>query len=292
MLKKLSVFQTLAAGLFFTGITPVLVISLLSGDLILLVIGLVILAAAAAGIAAWLAPRFTPAENPLGGPVQQIAMIADQITTSVDAETTAAMTPYIQSLDQISGEPDVMALAASLKRLAREFQQHLDEYNSIYAMGRAITSELDFEQTVQAVLDAVKQVVVFDAAEVSVLRGDRLVVEAWTGQADFNNTTGREYRVGRGPTGSIASKKTSVLVSTVEGTEEDLKRTLGYESAAGEFLTKTTKVMINSFLGIPLMIEPGPPRAGAFHRERAPPARKTGRASLHRHRQRDPGAPA
>jgi GAF domain-containing protein len=255
MLKKLSVFQMLAAGLFFTGIIPVLVISLLAGDLILLVIGLVILAAAAAGIAAWLAPRVTPAESPLSAPVQQIATIADQITTSVDAETTAAMTPYIQSLDQISGDADVMALAASFKRLARIFQQRLDEYNSIYAIGRAITTELDFEQTVQAVLDAVKQVVVFDAAEVSVLRGDKLVVEAWTGQADFNNTTGREYRVGRGPTGSIASKKTSVLVSTVEGTEEDLKRTLGYESAAGEFLTKTTKVMINSFLGIPLMIE-------------------------------------
>jgi GAF domain-containing protein len=255
MLKKLSVFQMLAAGLFFAGSIPVLVISLLAGDLILLVIGVVILAAAASGAAAWLAPRITPKENPFSGPVLQIATIADQITTSVDAETTAAMTPYIQSLDQISGEPDVMALAASFKRLAREFQQHLDEYNSIYAMGRTITSELDFEQTVQAVLNAVKQVVVFDAAEVSVLRGDRLVVEAWTGQADFNNTTGREYRVGRGPTGSIASKKTSVLVSTVEGTEEDLKRTLGYESAAGEFLTKTTKVMINSFLGIPLMIE-------------------------------------
>jgi putative methionine-R-sulfoxide reductase with GAF domain len=255
MLKKLSAFQMLAAGLFFAGIIPVLVIGLLSGDLALVVIGLVILAAAAAGMAVWLVPRITPAENPFGASVQQIATIADQITASVDAETTAAMTPHIQSLEQVSGEPDVIALAASFERLARVFQQHLDEYNSIYAMGRAITTELDFEQTVQAVLDAVKQVVVFDAAEVSVLRGDRLVVEAWTGQEDFNNTTGRQYRVGRGPTGSIAANKASVLVSTVQGTEEDLKRTLGYESAAGEFLAKTTKVMINSFLGIPLMIE-------------------------------------
>ena len=255
MLNKLSAFQMLAAGLFFTGIIPVLVIGLLSGDLASVVIGLLILAASVAGMAAWLAPRITPAENPLSAPVKQIATIADQITTSVDAETTAAMTPHIQSLELIGGEPDVIALAASFERLARVFQQHLDEYNSIYAMGRAITTELDFEHTVQAVLDAVKQVVVFDAAEVSVLRGDRLVVEAWAGQEDFNNTTGRQYRVGRGPTGSIAANKASVLVSTVQGTEEDLKRTLGYESAAGEFLAKTTKVMINSFLGIPLMIE-------------------------------------
>jgi transcriptional regulator with GAF, ATPase, and Fis domain len=104
------------------------------------------------------------------------------------------------------------------------------------------------------VLDAVKQVVEFDAAEVSVLRGDELVVEAWAGQTDFNNTTGRKYRVGRGPTGMIAANKAPVLVSTLSGKEEDLRRTLGYESAAGEFLMKTHKVMINSFLGIPLLI--------------------------------------
>ncbi len=182
--------------------------------------------------------------------------ITAQITASVDAETPSTITPHLKELEQIEGGPEVIELASNFNRLARVFQQHLDEYNSIYAMGRVITTKLDFEQTVQAVLDAVKQVVVFDAAEVSVLRGNQLVVEAWSGQEDFNNTTGRQYRVGRGPTGTIAANKTSVLVSTVEGNEEDMKRTLGYESAtAGEFLMKTTKVMINSFLGIPLMIE-------------------------------------
>jgi GAF domain-containing protein len=248
MFKKLSLFQTLTAALFITGLVPVLVAALLSADPVAFLIGLIILAVAAPGIAYGLARQIT-------GPVKQITAITANITTSVDNEAAATITPYLADLENIGGGAEVAALAANSKRLAKVLQQHLDENRSIYAMGRAITTKLDFEQTVQAVLDAVKQVVIFDAAEVSVLRGDRLVVEAWTGQEDFNNTTGRQYRVGRGPTGTIAANKTSVLVSTVQGNEEDLKRTLGYETAAGEFLMKTTKVMINSFLGIPLTIE-------------------------------------
>jgi transcriptional regulator with GAF, ATPase, and Fis domain len=248
MFKKLTAFQTLTVVLFFTGLVPVLVVAGLSARPVSLLIGLIFLAVAAVGAAYGLARQNTT-------PIKQIMAIVTNITTSVESEATATITPHLTALENITGEAEVVALASNFKRLAKVFQQHLDEYNSIYAMGRAITTKLDFEQTVQSVLDAVKQVVVFDAAEVSVLRGDRLVVEAWTGQEDFNNTTGRQYRVGRGPTGSIAANKTSVLVSTVQGTEEDLKRTLGYEAAAGEFLAKTTKVMINSFLGIPLMIE-------------------------------------
>jgi putative methionine-R-sulfoxide reductase with GAF domain len=248
MFKKLSAFQTLTAVLFFTGLVPMLVVTVLAASPVSFLIGLIILAVAALGAAYKLARQSTP-------PVGQITAIVANITASIDSEATATITPYLTDLDNITGETEVVALASNFRRLAKVFQQHLDEYNSIYAMGRVITTKLDFEQTVQAVLDAVKQVVVFDAAEVSVLRGDRLVVEAWTGQEDFNNTTGRQYRVGRGPTGSIAANKTSVLVSTVQGNEEDLKRTLGYETAAGEFLAKTTKVIINSFLGIPLMIE-------------------------------------
>jgi GAF domain-containing protein len=247
MLKKLSTFQILTAGLFISGLVPLLVVMLLSADAF--VIGLIILAAVAAGAAYWLAQRIV-------GPARQLASITDSIRTAVDAETTAALTPHLKDLDAVGGGPDFATLASSFKQLVRVFQQRLDEYHSIYAMGRVIATKLDFEQTVLAVLDAVKQVVVFDAAEVSVLRGDRLVVEAWSGKEEYNNTTGRQYRVGRGPTGTIATTKTSVLVSTIQGTEEDLKRTLGYESlATGEFLARTTKVMINSFLGIPLVIE-------------------------------------
>jgi GAF domain-containing protein len=248
MLKKLPAFQILTAALFITGLVPVLVVVLLSGDWLLLFVGLILLAVVALGAAYGLVQQITP-------PLEQITAAAAHITASVDSESPSTITSYLKDLESVSGQAEVVELAAAFDRLARVFQQHLDEYNSIYAMGRVITTKLDFEQTVQAVLDAVKQVVVFDAAEVSVLRGDRLVVEAWTGQPDFNNTTGRQYRVGRGPTGSIAANKTSVLVSTVQGNEEDLKRTLGYETAAGEFLAKTTKVVINSFLGIPLMIE-------------------------------------
>jgi GAF domain-containing protein len=248
MLKKLSTFQLLAVGVFSAGLLPLLIVAALSGEWVALLIGAALLALLAGGAAFWLSSQIMI-------PVKQITQIVMDVAESVEAEQTAAITPFLQTLENAAGGGEISKLAANLKQLARAIQMRLDEYNSIYAMGRVITTKLDFEQTVQAVLEAVKQVVVFDAAEVTVLRGEKLVVEAWTGQPEFNNTTGRQYRVGRGPTGMIASNRASVLVSTVQGNEEDLKRTLGYESAASEFMIKTTKVIINSFLGIPLLIE-------------------------------------
>jgi transcriptional regulator with GAF, ATPase, and Fis domain len=218
-----------------------------AGGLIPVLSGVLVMALAVAGGTYVLMRRIKE-------PVLQLSRTAAQITATAELEVGQDITQHLQHLDKLQSTTEFADLAAAFEQMAMVFQQHLVQFNSIYAMGQAITAKVDFEQTVQAVLDAVKQVVEFDAAEVSVLRGNRLVVEAWMGQPDFNNTTGREYHVGRGPTGMIASTKAPVLVSTLSGNEEDLRRTLGYESSAGEFLMKTHKVMINSFLGIPLLI--------------------------------------
>lgn len=247
MSQKPSLFPMILAVLVLTGAVPLVVIAVQAGGVIPVVTGVVALAVVMAGGATWLARRVVQ-------PVQDFAGIAASIKASVDAESADEVEPEIARLEGVKTSRELADLAVTFEQIVEAFRQRVTEFNSIYAMGQAISAKLDFEQTVQAVLDAVKQVVVFDAAEVSVLRGEKLIVEAWTGQEDFNNTTGREYRVGRGPTGMIALNKESVLVSTVVGDEEDLKRTLGYESAASEFLAKTHKVMINSFLGIPLLI--------------------------------------
>ena len=62
-------------------------------------------------------------------------------------------------------------------------------------------------KTVKSVLAAVQKVVDYDAAEVSVLRGNNLIVESWWGKDGFKDTTGRKYRIGKGPTGTIAATK-------------------------------------------------------------------------------------
>ncbi len=245
--KKSSLFPMMLAALVLTGVVPLVVVAVQAGGIVPALTGLVALVVVTAGTVAWLSRQVVR-------PIRRFSEIAAGVKVAVDAEQTEAVEPEIRHLDSVKSSRELADLAVAFEQIVDAFRQRATEFNSIYAMGQAISAKLDFEQTVQAVLDAVKQVVVFDAAEVSVLRGEKLVVEAWTGQEDFNNTTGREYRVGRGPTGMIALNKASVLVSTVVGDEEDLKRTLGYESAASEFLAKTHKVMINSFLGIPLLI--------------------------------------
>lgn len=144
----------------------------------------------------------------------------------------------------------------SLRKTLGTLDRQLAQVNSLYAISQTITSNtLDYEKTVKAVLAAVQKVVDYDAAEVSVLRGDKLVVDAWWGKDGFTDTTGRRYRIGSGPTGSIAETKQILYLRTVSDSTQDLQRTIGYASAENEFMMKTTKLVINSFLGIPLLIK-------------------------------------
>jgi len=266
MFRHNSLLVLLLSALVLAGSIPLAVVLILSGDVVAAVIGEIVLAAMAGGLAYGLVGK-------LQTPLRRLTAVVCEIQAAAEAEQIDALAAHVQALETLGGPDDVTQVAVGVAQSVGTFRQRMIEFNSIYAMSQAITAKVDFEQTVQAVLDAVKQVVEFDAAEVSVLRGDKLVVEGWVGQEEFNNTTGREYRVGRGPTGLIASNKASVLVSTLSGEEEDVKRTLGYESAAGEFLQKTTKVIINSFLGIPLLI--GPRLIGALTLVHRDPGRFT-----------------
>jgi putative methionine-R-sulfoxide reductase with GAF domain len=237
-------FRLIWVTVLAVGAVTWLVMAVQSPAVLPLVTGMIAAVLAASGAAVWLTRRLT-------APVAHLAQAARQIQTSVDTDTMQSSLGLLSDPGTIKELAD---LAAAFEQMATALQQRTVEWNSIYAMSQAITANVDFEQTVQAVLAAVQQVVIFDAAEVTVARDDRLIVEAWRGQQDFNDTTGREYRIGRGPTGMIAASRQTVLVSTLSGNEEDLKRTLGYESASNEFVVKTHKVVINSFLGIPLLI--------------------------------------
>ncbi|MBN1200968.1 MAG: GAF domain-containing protein [Anaerolineae bacterium] len=209
--------------------------------------GLVALVVFVLMVSIWLARRITR-------PVLQLSKTAKEIERSVDAETAEAIEPTLRQLSNISSAREITNLASVFEQMVLALQKRMNQLDSVYAMGQTITAQVDFDQTVQAVLAAVGNVVGFDAAEVTVASGEDLIVEAWRGQPDFNDTTGRKYRIGRGPTGMIAATKTPVFMSVLGG-EEDMKRTLGYAAAGtGEFLAKTTKVVINSFLGIPLLI--------------------------------------
>lgn len=209
--------------------------------------GLIILAGVVIGVSVWLASRITR-------PVLQLSRAAKDIEKSVDAETAEAIGANLHVLSRIGSAKEIYNLASVFEQMVMVLQQRMNELNSIYAMGQAITSQVDFDQTLQAVLHAVQTVVEADAAEVSLVRGQNLVVEAWIGREDFNDTTGREYRIGRGPTGMIAASKEAVFIPVIAENVDEIKRTLGYATETGEFMVKTTKVVINSFLGIPLLL--------------------------------------
>ncbi|MBN1681302.1 MAG: GAF domain-containing protein [Anaerolineae bacterium] len=247
MFNRLRVFWKILAALLVASLIPLFVLVIVSaGSTTAIGISLAAAVVLALVVAVWLAGSFTR-------PVRQLARHVNNLVEAADAETGDAITPQLDALARLDLPQDMDDLAIGSCRLGQLIQQRINEFNTIYTMGQAISAELDFEDTVRAVIRAMQQVVGFDAAEVSVARGKVLVVEAWIGRKDFNDTTGREYRIGRGPTGMIASTKAPVFMPTITS-EDDLKRTLGYATEAGEFLMKTTKVVINSFLGIPLLI--------------------------------------
>lgn len=206
--------------------------------------GVMVLAVLAMSV--WLARRITR-------PVLQLSRTAKEIEKSVDTETTDLIGKNLESLSHLSSAREITNLASVFEQMVLALQHRMNELNSIYAMGQTITANVDYDATLKAVLDAVWSVVNYDGGEIALLKGSNLAVEAWRGDDGFNNTAGRKYKLGRGPTGTIAEKKESLLLSTVSD-EHDMERTLGHNALGSEFIGRTNKVIINSFLGIPLQI--------------------------------------
>jgi hypothetical protein len=239
MFNKVSIVAVLLLALIAVGLIPFLA-SAITGSI---AIGVMILVVLTGGVGYWLSATIQK-------PIQKLTQMAQVIATSVKHDMSF---PDLSNLNTGIGH-EMSMLAEGLRETANAFQKRLTELNSIHAISQTITSStLDYEKTVKSVLAAVQKVVDYDAAEVAVLRGTNLMVEAWWGKDGFKDTTGRKYRLGKGPTGTIADTKKPLFMPTVQ-TTEDLQRTIGYSLVENEFIAKTTKLIINSFLGIPLLL--------------------------------------
>lgn len=182
-------------------------------------------------------------------PLQRLAKTTFKLDKLIEGNTATMPTPVLFHVGS-----ELRLLSDGLLTASESFGQRLAELNSIHAISQTITSStLDYEKTVKSVLAAVQQVVDYDAAEVAILSGRNLTVEAWWGKDGFTDTTGRKYTVGKGPTGTIAANKEPLFLPTVKASE-DLQRTIGFASVEIELVSKTTKLVISSFLGIPLLI--------------------------------------
>lgn len=239
MTNKLPISIVLAGALAISGLIP-LVVSAITGSL---TVGFVALVVIGGGVTVLLLQA-------VGRPISQLSSATQALETALNTDTAL----QTNSMPQTGLVQEVTVLGKNLQEAMGTFQKRLTELNSMHAISQTITSStLDYSKTVQSVLEAVQRVVDYDAAEVSVLQGNTLTVQAWWGKDGFKDTTGREYRIGKGPTGTIAATKEPLFLPVVQATE-DLQRTIGYASVETEFISKSTKLVISSFLGIPLLI--------------------------------------
>jgi hypothetical protein len=229
-------------------IQPVLEISrnVLAGT-----IGLVVLAVI---VSIGLARAFSRPMVSLSNAARGIESSVDAVEASVGADKRAAV--GATNLSHISGTREISNLVTVFGQMVAALQKRINELGSIYTMGQTITSALEYEQTLQAILAAVRQVVQFDAAEVLIARGNalgttELTVEARSSQGGFKDTTGRKHVMGQGLTGRIAQNKTFMLYPTLS--PEAVREQLGPDVDLS-FVTEAIRDGVLSFLGIPLLI--------------------------------------
>ena len=214
-------------------------------------IGLVVLAVI---VSIGLARAFSRPMVLLSNAARGIEASVDAVEAPGGADKGAAVGAV--NLLHISGTREISNLVTVFSQMVAALQKRIDELGSIYAMGQTITSALEYEQTLQAILAAVRQVVQFDAAEVLIAQGNalgttELTVEARSSQGGFKDTTGRKHVMGQGLTGRIAQNKTFILCPSVS--PEAVREQLGPDADLG-FLTQVIRDGVLSFLGIPLLI--------------------------------------
>ncbi len=131
-------------------------------------------------------------------------------------------------------------MTASLKR--RDI-----ELRTVYQISQYITESLDLEQTLQTILERVRQMVAYDGAEICLYDETvaSLRVRAWAGSEHVSmDTRDRVYRLGEGFTGWIGEHRQSLLIPDVD--QHLGQRPVTRQVADG--------VVVNGYLGVPLLI--------------------------------------
>jgi GAF domain-containing protein/HAMP domain-containing protein len=248
--KKPSIFQIVILSLILTSVIPLGIIAYDAATNTAVTIGQLLI-----GLLVVIAVIFLLVlafSRLILQPLVQLSNGVQSIERSVDEETANPVFST-DSLKNIAGMTEITDLGQSFNKMVAALQRRVNELNSIYAMAQTITANIDFDATLQAVLTAVGQVVDSDAAEISLVEENRLIVRGWRGKENFNNTTGRVHKFGEGLTGMLAEGRVFTYLPSIDSI--DLQATLGYQAMTThrELLTKTTKLVIRSFLGLPLM---------------------------------------
>lgn len=201
-------------------------------------------------------------------------LLARSITRSIRRLSDAAIAvkddqPFEPSdiADIASGQDEIAHLGNAFSNMVTTLSRRMTELEMVYEIGQDITASVEVDETLQAILDRVKDVVAYDAAEITLYdrRENALFVKAWRGKKGFVDTRGKSYRIGVGLTGQIAKDRKSLLIG-------DAHSDAGKAVPTGKTGILTLSILVRSILGVPLIIrgrlvgtlELVSSRAGAF----------------------------
>jgi len=180
-------------------------------------------------------------------------LVARTLARPIGKLATAAQKVEDDQPFEVADIADVTSQGDEVGNLARVFgdmvsalRARMAELRTVYEIGQDITATLEVEETLQAILDRVHDVIDYDAGEITLFdRQEKvLIATAWKGGGSFGDTRGKQYQVGEGFVGAIGQELRSMVVADTQA-QKDRK-------AVAEHLAEGASV--RALLGVPLLI--------------------------------------
>jgi nitrate/nitrite-specific signal transduction histidine kinase len=151
--------------------------------------------------------------------------------------------------DMKHGQDEIVQLGVTICDMVSTLNRRMTELEMVFEIGQDITASVEVDETLQAILGRVKDLVDYDAAEITLYdsKEQALFVKAWRGRQGFEDTRGKSYRLGVGLTGKIAAERKSLLIGDAHTGEYEATPT-------GKTGILTLAIIVRSILGVPLII--------------------------------------
>jgi len=147
----------------------------------------------------------------------------------------------------VTSNDEIGVVSARFNDMTANLKRRDVELQTVYQISHDITGSLELGQTLQTILERVRQMVAYDGAEICLYDETiaSLRVQAWAGSEHIRvDTRDRVYRLGEGFTGWIGEHKQSLLIP-------DVDQHLGQQPITRQV---ADGVAVNGYLGVPLLV--------------------------------------
>lgn len=167
-------------------------------------------------------------------------------TVSVITNETGYVKQYIGFDSDITEEMKTKELLEKALIQAEEARKEAEasavEAHTLREVGTIITSALDLETTIEAILDQAKNVIPYDTASVQILKDDHLTIIGGGGWKEPEKVLGLTFPVpGDNPNTTVIETKEPVIIKNVSANHSNFKR-------------NTEEYWGESWIGIPLLM--------------------------------------